>query len=64
MSAAASREIPMTKQVIDSLATLGEAKKNFIAILEGFTWLLLVLVVASIVIVFVATIVEYKYYVQ
>ena len=64
MSAAASREIPMTKQVIDSLATLGEAKKIFIAILEGFTWLLLVLVVASIVIVFVATIVEYKYYVQ
>ena len=65
MSAAASREIPMTKQVIDSLATLGEAKKkNFIAILEGFTWLLLVLVVVSIVIVFVATIVEYKYYVQ
>ena len=58
MSAAASQEIPMTKQVIDSLATLGEAKKNFITILEGFTLLLLVLVVANIVIVFVATIVE------
>ena len=28
MSAAASREIPMTKQVIDSLATLCEAKKK------------------------------------
>ncbi|XP_074611041.1 uncharacterized protein LOC141865606 [Acropora palmata] len=28
MSAAASREIPMTKQVIDSLAILGEAKKK------------------------------------
>ena len=58
MSAAASREIPVTKQVIDSLATLGEAKKKFMAVLEGFTWLLLVLVVVNIVIVFVATIVE------
>ena len=59
MSAAASREIPMTKQVIDSLPTLGEAKKKiFIVILEGFTLLLLVLVVADIIIVFVATIVE------
>ena len=48
----------MTKQVIDSLATLGEVKKKIIAILEGFTWLLPVLVVANIVIVFVATIVE------
>ena len=49
----------MTKQVIDSLATLGEAKKKtFIVILEGFTLLLLVLVVADIIIVFVATIVE------
>ena len=57
MSAAASREIPMTKQVIDSLATLCEAKKKIIAILEGFTWLLLVLEVTNIVIVFVATIV-------
>ena len=59
MSAAASREIPLTKQVIDSLATLGEAKKKtFIVILEGFTLLLLVLVVADIIIVFVANIVE------
>ena len=31
MSAAASREIPMTKQVIDSLATLGEAKRKFLS---------------------------------